>query len=221
MNRQVLSVLLSAALLVGCATPTPPIAVSNLAASEAFRLTDLRPGKESVQEGFSYLVTNKAYGKFRIAPTDVQPAPMRLLQHRIFEALPADRRSAEVKVHHFVVYMNMEVMGKGVAAGAVGGLVGALLADAMQAKGQADSISASDRSAFDAATGEQEWMRAIYTSEENPNDRVCHIVYIETELDGKRVFSRHFAEVEAKQNVALVTVIDESIRKHVEQMMRN
>ncbi len=223
MFRRVVGLALSVGLLAGCATPAPvpSIAVSKLDESATLRVTDLRPAKESVQEGFSYLVFNKAYGKFRIAPTEVQPAPVRLLQHRIYEALPADRRAGEVKLHHFVVYMNMEAMGKGVAAGAVGGLVGAALAEANPTKVQPGSISATDRIAFDAATGENEWMRALYTIEENPSHQVCHIVYIETELDGKRVFSRTLVQAKGAGNAPLVNAIDESTRKHVQQMMRN
>ena len=125
MHRRVLC--LSALLLSACAAPMLPLQIANINDSASLRITDLRPKQEQLQEHFSLMVFNEAYGKSRISVADVQPPVLRLLQHRAFESLPVALRGGELKVRHLVVYRNMEAAGKSIAASAVAGVVGAVL----------------------------------------------------------------------------------------------
>lgn len=207
-------------LLSACAAPMLPLQVTNLNDSASLRVTDLRPKQEQLQEHFSLMVFNEAYGKSRIAVSDVQPPALRLLQHRAFESLPVAMRSGELKVRHLVVYRNMEAAGKSIAAGAVGGVVGAVLLEANATRAQDGSISSTDRTAFDAA-GTQEWKRAMYSIAENPTHLPCYIVFIETELDGRRAFTRTLMAGKLDTlNALLPTALDAAIRYNVEQLAR-
>lgn len=214
--------LLLAVLLSGCATvPPAPLNVQGLERSEQVRVSDLRPPLEKEGEVFSLMITNDAYAIYRVAEAATAPSSVRLLQHRAHETLRAKSDRLELKVHHFVVYRNMQSqLRRGAVAAGLGGLVGALAASANNnwVRDPSGAISTVvDRTTFDAL-GATEFKRAYYTEEENPGRGSVHVVYIDTEVDGKRVLTRTMAPLNVPgSDNPLSVALEAAVRFHLAQ----
>ena len=210
-----------ALLASGCATPAAPIDVPGIERSEGVRMTDLRPAIEAAGETFSVLITSDAYGTSRVAQEVVQPPPLRVLQHRMHERFGTAGEALDVKVHHFVAYRNIAGPGKRIAFGSIGGAVGAVVAGAVGNQAVDEGQTSRERADFDAASGDEEWRRATFSAEENPKGGLCFIVYIDTEVRGRRVFTRTvYPAILDDINRAIPLSVDAAIRAHVEAHAR-
>ena len=205
-------------LLSGCATQVVSLNVPEIERSAQVRVQDLRPPIEKQGEIFSLLITNDAYAIYRIAEDTTTPAAIRLLQHRAHETLGARSVPLEIKVHHLVVYRNMQAEFRRSAIGAgVGGIIGALIAGETVKDPSGIVSSLADEKAF-SALGETEFKRALYNEQENPGRGSVHIAYLESEINGKRVFTRTLAPMKAKEGEnPLTNVLEASIKFHLAQ----
>ena len=209
--------LLTAIVAAGCAAPAAPIAVSNIDRSSSVRIMDMRPANERQGEVFSVLITSDAYGTSRLKDDSVQPSPVRLLQHRTFERFGLLGQPVTLTVHHLVVYRNLSGPGKSRAAIAVGGAIGTVLGsgNANQPNGSVSSVA--ERAAFDS-TGPNEWKRALYSSAENPNSALCFVIYVDSEIRGKRVFTKTVYTASMDDiNSAVPKAVEAAIAHHLDQ----
>ena len=184
-----LAFLFTALAATGCAVPVQPVSIPEISKSASIKVADLRPGDEKNEETFSVMILSDAYGKRRIKDSAVQPEPLRLLQHRAFERFGATSDLREIKVHHFVTYINWEGYGKGVAGGAVAGMLGAALSGSSGAPPSGTVSSLANAAAFNDV-GKDEWKRAVVQSTEAAPSPVFFVVYIDAEIQGKRVFTK-------------------------------
>jgi hypothetical protein len=122
---------------------------------------------------------------------------VRLLQHRVFEKFGEPR---QLIVHHMVVYNNSAAeLRRGAAVGAVGGVLGAAIASGPARSSSTASAVIVDREQFDAHA-QKEHRRAYYSQDENPEKASVYLVYIDAEINGKRVFVRTIAPEKAQQD---------------------
>jgi hypothetical protein len=174
-------------LMIGCAAPTIMIDVPNLDSSSSLSIEDLRPESEKKDEIFSLFITSEAYGTYRRGDKLVNPNPIRLLQHKIHEKYSDSSELPEVKVHHLVVYMNLKSeLRSNVMGSLLGGAIGSAIASSTQKygiDGLAKLTSEEEFNKFD-----EEYKRALYTKEENPEKVSVYKVYLEAEINGKRTF---------------------------------
>ncbi len=111
--------------------------------------------------------------------------------------------------------------GKRVAFGSIGGAIGAVVADSVGNQAVDESQTSRERTAFDAARGDEEWKRATFSSDENPKGGLCFIVYIDAEFRGRRVFTRTaFPAILDHINRAIPLSLHVAIRAHVEAYAR-
>ena len=175
--------------LVGCASGPVKLPVANLAASEKTHVEDLRPATEGTRDTFSLLITSDRYGYTRLAQDITDPSGPRLFSHLLQEkydtvAVPP------TKLHHFIVYANNRSVMKRGALGAVFGPIGALVAvDTVAQEGGAINAVV-DPARFAAESGEDEYKRAIYADPQIPEDTSTFVIYIESESQQKRHFTR-------------------------------
>lgn len=182
--------LMLALALVGCSASPMKMDVHNLHESESVIIHDSRPASESELETFSYLVTSDAYGIYRVNHDATDPSPLRLFQHMAFDAISPDEDAVEIKVHHFVIYSNMRKALKAQAAGSVFGLIGAAVATSMMNHEADFSFTVMDQNEFEEYFSGEEYLRGVYSEEENPNDASIFIIYIDAEVNGVRRFIR-------------------------------
>lgn len=184
---RILALIIVTSLMVGCAAPTITLDMPNIEASSVLMIEDLRPETEKENKIFSLAITSEAYGTYRRGDKLINPNPVRLLQHKIYEKYAPSDAVPSVKVHHLVMYMNLKSeLRRGVTGGVLGGVIGAAVASGTQkygVDGIAEITSEEEFNAFD-----EEYKRALYTEEENPGKASVYKVYIEIEIDGKRVF---------------------------------
>lgn len=182
-----LPLLLVASLTFGCAAPTITLDMPNLEASSAVAVQDLRPASEKENKIFSLAITSEAYGTYRRGDKLINPDPVRLLQHKVYEKYAQAEQLPAVNVHHLVIYMNLKSeLRRGVTGGLLGGIVGSSIAASTQKYGVAGIAELTTEEAFNAF--DEEYKRALYTEEENPDKASVYKVYIDAEIDGKRVF---------------------------------
>lgn len=205
-------------LLSGCAAQVATVNVPGIERSVPARITDLRPEKEKQSEIFSLLVTSDAYATYRIPDSAVVPPATRLFQHRAFEKLGADSGPLEIKIHHLVVYRNLQAeLRRGALGAAFGGVIGAVVAGQIKAEPSGIVTSLVDAKAFEALT-ETEFKRALYTEQENPGRGSVHIVYIETEMQGKRAFTRTIVPMKSNtEESPLVSALNAATAFHLTQ----
>lgn len=197
-------------LLTACASAPPLKAnVADLDKSQSVVLQDLHPADEKKREIFSYLITSERYGIFRLGEMDMSPSAMRLLQHRVYEHFHASG-PVDIKVHHFVVYLNQQ---HSFRAGAIGAALGPLgTAAAMgSVKDLLDgSFAVVDPNLFNSMSGDDEWKRGVMSLQENPNDGPAFIVWLDVEINGKRVFVRGVSPMKVPEGKAPYIVALES-----------
>lgn len=210
-----LLLVLAALVLSGCAAQVANLNVAGAERSEQVRVQDLRPPIEKEGEIFSISITSEQYALYRVAESVTVPSGVRLLQHRAFETLQKPGMAPlDLKVHHFVVYRNMQAELRRSSIGiALGGVMGALIAGNMVVDASGAAHSPVDGKAFDAL-GATEFKRALYTEAENPGKGSVHIVYIDTEINGKRVFTRTLVPMKVPEGQTPIGVALESAIKY-------
>lgn len=210
-----LLLVLAAALLSGCAAQVANLNVSGVERSEQVRVQDLRPPIEKEGEIFSVNIASEQYALYRVAESVTAPSAVRLLQHRAFETLQKPGAApVDLKVHHLVVYRNMQAELRRSSIGvALGGVIGAVVAGNMVVDASGAAHSLVDGKAFEALAP-TEFRRAMYTEAENPGKGSVHIVYIDTEINGKRVFTRTLVPVKVPEGQTPMGVALESAIKY-------
>jgi len=173
--------------IVGCATSTVVVDMPHLEESSLVTVEDLRPSTEKENEIFSLLITSEAYGTYRRGDKLVNPNPLRIFQHRIYEKYANKGVVPDVKVYHLVVYMNLKSeLRRGAFFGVLGGVIGSAVASGTMKYGVNGLATLTSEEEFNAF--KQEYTRALYTEKENPGKVSVFKVYLEAEIDGKRVF---------------------------------
>ena len=150
-------------------------------------LQDLRPASERAFATFSTFVLDPAYG-IRRSGEDADPAGrVDRLQQKAARAF-AGQGPIELKVHHFVLYVNNASWGRQAALPAAGAVARPL---AGLAKGSVQGpLPAADRGGFEASA-QREYLRGAYSERENPTDAWIFIAYLDAELHGTRHFIRY------------------------------
>ncbi|HJU82977.1 MAG TPA: hypothetical protein VJ600_02090 [Holophagaceae bacterium] len=199
-------------LMVGCTPPVTHIDIPALKNSESVVVKDLRPDTEKQSTIFSLSIMSKAYGTYRKGDEVLDPPMIQVLRHRVFEKFGASQGANEIKVHHLVIYLNAKsALRKGVFGGAIGA--------AVAAKAKVNLVaSLEDPKAFDELTGESEYKRALYTEQENPDKASVYVMYLDAEINGKRVFVKTMSPTAApdKQN-ALTLAVESTVKYYLDQ----
>ncbi|MDQ2735457.1 MAG: hypothetical protein M3Y55_10805, partial [Pseudomonadota bacterium] len=199
----------------GCAAQVTTLKVPGIEKSAQTPLQDARPPMEKQGENFSLLITSDAYAIARVAETISTPTPIRLLQHRASETL---QPQSSVKVLHLVVYRNSqsELRRSSIGAG-LGGVIGAVIGGQSVTSVSGAKSSLADREAFDSAAPD-EYKRALYTEAENSGRGSVLVIYVETEVNGKRIFTRTLAPLVAKEGEsAYLNALESSFKYHLDQ----
>lgn len=201
-------------LLSACVAPPTRLQVAPTAPAEV-QIIDARDASEKQAKTFSRLVVSGAYGMSRVAESATTPPAIRLLQQRAAEMLP--ERPLTIKVHHLVIYINAQTMMRSaslaVGMASVGVFGGGVADDPLEKTGS----SLADRAAFDAARTE-EHRRAQYSEQENPLASPVYFVYIDTEIDGKRVFTRTLAPLgNPRKKLLIEEALETAVKFHLEQ----
>ena len=125
--------------------------------------------------------------------------------------------SSKVELRHFVVYENMKSQLRHGAVGAgLGGMAGALIGDASVSRDERSQTRLVDEKAFDS-TSAVEYQRGLYTQVEDPDKASVYIVYLDTSINGKQVFTRTIAAANARKGAQdpLVTAMQLAIRNQL------
>jgi len=198
--------------VAGCAAQVTTMNVPNIERSSSVQVQDLRPETEKEGEIFSLSISNDAYAIYRIADSALTPPATRLLQHRAFEKMGNSIGGPlGIKIHHFVIYRNRQAeLKRGAIFAAFGGAVGAALAGETANSLNGVSSSLLDGKVFESLAA-TEYKRALYTEQENPGRGSVYIVYIEAEIQGKRVFTRTVAPFKEGED-SLTVALEESTK---------
>lgn len=173
---------------VGCTATTSKLTAKDLAASDALTVVDARPESEKETKMFSAWASSKEFGVNRIGDKKMSPKPIRLLQHMAFEKYAASGRLPTITVRHLVIYQNVRTELRANAINqALGGLLGALAADASVRNDSAMHTITADERSFDSA---EEYTRGNFNTWEKEQKGSALVIYIGTEIDGKKVFTR-------------------------------
>jgi len=199
----------------GCAPVTTKVNVPDIAKSDSLPVSDMRPVSEKESRIFSLLITSKEYGVIRTGDARLSPSPVRLLQHQAFQKLGDAAQSSKVIVYHFVIYQNMKSQLRSGAIGAgLGGMLGAAVGSAMGRHDASSQTQIIDGKNFDSVS--DEYQRGLYTGTENPDKASVYILYLDTDIDGKRVFTRTIASMEKHgDRNPLADAVQLAIRNHL------
>jgi hypothetical protein len=214
--KKVMAILLSM-LCAACTPVVTKVNVPDMAKSDSLSVRDVRPDNEKDRKLFSLLVSSKEYGIFREGDARLSPSPTRLLQHQVFEKFNVSGELPKVDVYHFVVYSNMKskLRSNAVFAG-IGGILGGLAANAAATHVAMASTGTVDEKMFDNWSGDNEYQRALFTEAENPTRAPVYIIYIDTDIDGKRVLTRTVSSIEQQGGESsLVTAVQLAITNHL------
>jgi len=219
MHRLKMLFALSALTIAGCASqpPVPPPEFPGLEQSDKITIQDLRPHTESEKEIFSLLITSDAYAIYRVADTATKPTGPRLLAHRAYETLPELSKQPSIKVLHFVTYANLQsqLRKNSLLAGFTGPIGVALMADKTFPAGEVLTTQI-DSQSLDKTEGKEEYTRAYFTAEENPKKSPVNLIYIDTEILGKRVTTRCLVPpIASRPHLFLVEAYDMCIANHL------
>ena len=199
----------------GCAPAVTKVNVTDIAKSDSLPLHDVRPASEKDSKIFSLLITSKEYGVIRTGDAKLSPGPVRLLQNEAFEKFASADRPPQVTVYHFVIYQNMRSQLRAGAIGAgVGGILGALVGNAVATHDSSSQTSIIDEMSFNSVS--DEYLRGQYSATENPDKASVYVIYLDTEIDGKKVFTRTVASMKphSDQN-SLVDAVQLAIKNHL------
>lgn len=211
--------MLVAVLTLACAACAPVVTkvnIPDIGKSDAVAVTDMRPTSEKEKKIFSLMITSKQYGIWRVGDARLSPAPVRLLQYQIARQANAENVFPKLTIYHFVVYENMKSqLRHGAAGAAIAGVAGALIGNAIANHDETAQTSAVDENAFNNMSA-NEYMRGLYTQAEDPNKASVYIVYLETGINGKRIFTRTIAPATPKGNQdPLVDAVQLAIRNQL------
>lgn len=200
----------------GCATKPLKYDVPDIQSSTSLTVSDLRPAKEKEQEVFSVLISSDAYAIYRNGENIIDPTPLRLFQHRVHEKFSGSEAPTDVKIYHLVSYMNAQSQLRTTAvAGGLLGPVGAAVASSTKNNKVDPSVSLVDAKVFDSLA-DKEYQRASYTAQENPNKATMFVIYIDAEINGKRVFIRKTSpSVQAGSANPYVDAVDNTIKAYL------
>jgi hypothetical protein len=177
-------------MLAGCAGPITNPNVVDVDQSSTISVIDRRSESEKTAETFSYSISNDAYATYRVAEGAVSPPGIILLRHRAHEKFGAAMPSLELVVHHFVVYCNLQSeLRRSTFGGVFAGPLGAVVAGQLPTAVPNTACTSVDRAGFESLAS-AEYRRALYSARENPSNASVYIVYIDAEINGKRVFTR-------------------------------
>lgn len=198
-----------------CAPVTTKVNVPDIAKSDALPVSDMRPASEKENKIFSLLITSKEYGIIRAGDARLSPPPIRLLQHETFQKFSIADHLPQMTVYHFVIYQNMKSQLRSGAVGAgFGGMVGAMVGNAIGGHDTSSQTRDVNEKTFDSVS--DEYQRGLYTSAENPDKASVYIVYVDTDIDGKRVFTRTIASMEKHgDRNPLTDAVQLAIRNHL------
>ncbi|MBH9575932.1 hypothetical protein [Inhella proteolytica] len=209
---------LATIILVGCASTPVPLTIDNIDSSANTKVEDLRPATEGTREIFSLLITSDQYGFHRLAQDLTEPTGPRLFAHMLQEK-HGKNPVPRTKLHHFVVYMNMRAELKKVALGAaLGGMIGAAIANDTIIRDGETSHTLVNPESFAALSGENEYKRALYTEAELKEGTSAIVVFIDSDTEGVRRFTRTVSpmkQVQQGQKSPLHQALDSAIRFHL------
>lgn len=209
--KRLLVVLLPLVLAACASAPPLHVDVPDIARSASTPVRDERPASETKREAFSLLITSDAYGIFRNGEMRLDPAPLRLLQHRAFERVGAN---SNVVVHHFVTYQNLQAQLRGTVLGAVLlGPVGAIVGSHVTEHGVDLHVNAVDPAAFEALAGDNEWKRGVVSAAENPKKGATYVTYLDAEFQGRRAAVRVVAPVAVEGRNGYGDAVDATIQQ--------
>ncbi|MGY2167422.1 hypothetical protein [Pseudomonas gingeri] len=211
--------LTSILVIAGCATQPslPPPEFPGLDQSSKITVQDLRPRSEGEKETFSLLTTSSAFAIYRVADDATKPTGPRLLAHRAYEKFPELSNQPTIKVLHFVTYANLQshLRKTGFLAGLTGPIGVALFADKEFPAGEVLTTQI-DGQQLEKTAGDEEYTRAYFSEEENPKKAPVNVIYIDTEMLGKRVTTRCLVPpVANKPHLFLVEAYDMCIANHL------
>ncbi|MDF3934336.1 hypothetical protein [Pseudomonas citronellolis] len=214
------SLLVASALAVaGCASqpPVPPPEYPGLEKSDQVAIHDLRPHSEGEKKIFSLLIISDAYAIYRVADDATKPTGVRLLAHRAYEAFPELGSQPTINVQHFVTYANLQsqLRTNSLVAGLTGPIGVALLSQKDMPASEVKTTRI-DSALLEKTAGDEEYTRAFFTEQENPEKSPVNLIYIDTEMLGKRVASRCLVPpVAGKPHLFLVEAYDMCIANHL------
>lgn len=186
--------------LSGCVTTNVKYEVANLEQSAQFQVQDLRPESERETKSLSKVFSSKTSGIMRVGDAETGLNSVRLFQHRVHEKLGNSSDEYDVKVYHLVTYVNYSSsMNKGGLSAAFGGLIGATITDLDRSNTPLpENVNHVDRAVFEESIAE-EYVRAYYSEEENPDESDVVIVFLDAEINGKRKFLRRISKFDNGQ----------------------
>lgn len=210
-----LLLLLPLLLLAACAPQVTRYEMPGTDASLSIPVKDLRPANEKASEIFSLMITSSSYGLYRKGDESLDPPLHQVFRRRAFDKLGADAMK-NVTIHHMVVYMNLQSeLRRGAVGAGFGGLIGSLIATAGMT-GANLSQALVDRAQFEAV--KDEYQHALYTEAENPKKSSVFLVYIDAEIDGRRMFTRTLAPTLAPEGKnPYVLAVDSAIEYYLQQ----
>jgi len=191
--------------------------VENLEQSNVVVVEDLRPEAEAKEETFGDPMLNAIY---RIDQSYINPSAARLLAHRVFEKFPELVDVPLIKLHHLVVYANLRyhLLKQVIRRTSVLGLLdGSFFMNEQYQLNQAVFSQITDATFFDD-TAKKEYLRSFYTEEENPDNTPVYLIYIDTEMLGKRIASRCLMPVLSNKDGSayeMTEKTDTCIEKHL------
>jgi hypothetical protein len=201
----------------GCVTTTK-LSVGNLATSASTPVIDKRPTSESTREAFSFIITSEQYGYFRLAQDLTEPTGARLFTHRLQEKFGVSTVPPTALLH-FVVYANSRTELKRTAAIiAMGENIGGAFAGVKENRQGSAINSLVNETTFTALSGDAEFKRAIYDSSKTAPTNSAFIIYIQTESQGVRRFTRTvwpIKESKSKES-PLPSALEAAIAFHLE-----
>ncbi|WP_157678282.1 hypothetical protein [Oleiphilus messinensis] len=212
-------------LTIGCSIQkvivNSPGLQESLEQSENLQIKDLRPEAEKDREIFSLFILSEAYGTSRQGDM-TEPPPLRILQHRIYDKYVNEARLPEVKVYHFVTYMNMQAelrkLSTSIALNQITGLAFPL-PRRFGVEGTATHVSQSE---FEQV--KDEYSRALYSETENPKRASVLIVYLDAEIDGERTFIKTMTPILLENQpgkIPIVVAIETAIAYFLDQYPKN
>lgn len=214
--KKAMAVLLSL-MCAACAPVVTKVNVPDITKSGAMSVRDMRPASEKDKNIFSLLISSDEYGIIRTGDGRLSPSPVHLLQYQAFEKFKGKGSSPELDVYHFVVYQNSQSQLRAGTTGAVaGGLIGALIAGALTDHDVQAKTTVVDESAFDRSIHD-EYQRAFFTRTENPDKAAVYIIYIETDIGERRVFTRTLAPMHKHGDQdPLASAVQLAIKSHLD-----
>lgn len=180
------------AIVVSACTTTAhqPFIINDLDPSNSVTIQDTHPLDENKSEAFSYLVSSERYDLFRLGFVAQNPSALRLLQQRANEHF-GSQKSVTIKIHHFAAYQNLQ---KSLRTSALNSTLTVMRVPYTinQPDGNqfSNTISIINPEWFEKTSGDNEWQRGIPTPEETPTNGACLIIWLDVEINGKRLFLR-------------------------------